>query len=146
VKTVARFPDLTSAQLAQSMLEAAGIPCSIPDEHSAGLDWRLTGGLGGVRLQVPPEHAEAAVQLLERDAAIDDAELEKLAECGPPLSDRDFCPACGSPSVASAPSRRRAKALTMLFAPALLVAGPLLAADRPKLVCSTCGHVWRPRP
>jgi ribosomal protein S27AE len=142
--TVGNYPDLASAQLAQSLLEAEGIPSSIPDQHLAGLDWRLTGGLGGVRLQVAPELAEAAIALLAQTPDFEDSELDQLAEDSAPPSDHDACPSCGSSSVASEASRRRAKALTMLFFPVLLLVWPFLAATTRRLQCSTCGHTWRP--
>ena len=46
--TVGNFPDLVSAQLAQSVLRERGIATLIPDEYLAGVDWQLHlyGGVG----------------------------------------------------------------------------------------------------
>ena len=143
MKTVGSFPDLASARMAQAMLEAEGIPSAIPDEHVAGLDGRISETLGGVRLQVPPEHAEAAAILLEQSANIDPAELERLAVGDDQAPEVEKCPTCGSSSVAPVRSGR-AKALAMLFWPVLLLALPFLVASRGKWRCSSCGHAWRP--
>jgi len=143
MKTVGNFPDLVSARLAQAMLEGEGIPSTIPDEHLAGLDWRMSGALGGVRLQVSDEHAEAAAALLEQGTMVDSAELDRLAVGNDQVPDTEICPSCGSSSIGPARPRRRAKALTMLFFPFLLLA-PFLAASRRKQICSACGHTWRP--
>jgi len=145
LKTVGNFPDLPSAQVAQSRLESEGIPSTIPDAAVAGLDWRLGSGLGGVRLQVAPEHAEAAAALLDQSVGVDPDELDRLAEAAVPGSDRDTCPACGSESIGPVPGKRRAKVMTMLFPPILLVIWPFLAFARRRLLCSTCGHTWHPR-
>jgi hypothetical protein len=63
--TVARFTDPATAGLAQSRLEAAGIPSFLADEFTMGLAWHLNVALGGIRLQVAPEHADDVRLLLE---------------------------------------------------------------------------------
>lgn len=144
MKTVGNFPDLASARVAQSLLESDGIPSTIPDAAVAGLDWRLGSGLGGVRLQVAAENAEAAAAVLDQSAGVDPAELDRLAEAAEPPSDRDTCPACGSEAIGPEPRKRRAKALTILFPPVLLVTWPFMAFARRSLLCSACGHRWHP--
>src|SRR5258708_1768584 len=109
------------------MLEAEGIPAAIPDQHLAGLDWRMGNALGGIRLQVAPEHAEAATAVLGQAEPVDPSELDRLANATEPPTDKDVCPSCGSRAIAAERSRRRAKALTMLFFPFLLLLWPLLA-------------------
>src|SRR5437763_15735580 len=64
VETIASYPDLISAQLAQSLLEAEGIDTSIPDENFAGIDWQWSTALNGIRLQVAPYDIESAMALL----------------------------------------------------------------------------------
>jgi hypothetical protein len=144
METIANFPDLASAQVAQSFLEAEGIPSLIPDQFLAGLDWRMCGGIGGVRLQVPPEHVEAAVALLSEMPAFDQAELERLADDASPLDVQETCPACGSSEIMPDASRRRSKALGMLLEPMSIFALALGATRNQKMRCSTCGHTWCP--
>ncbi|MBK7189978.1 MAG: DUF2007 domain-containing protein [bacterium] len=63
--TVDRFSDPATAGLAQSRLEAADIPSFLSDEVTMGLAWHWNMALGGIQLQVPPEHAHEARLLLE---------------------------------------------------------------------------------
>ena len=60
--TVARCGDWQEAQLLKLRLEAAGIPVLLPDEMNM-YDGLLVF-MGGIRVQVPDEHAEAAKALL----------------------------------------------------------------------------------
>jgi len=62
--TVETFSSAWEAQLARAALEAEGIDAVIADEHFLGLYGALTSTLGGVRLQVRPEDAGRAADLL----------------------------------------------------------------------------------
>ena len=62
--TVETFSSSWEAQLARACLEAEGIHSVIADEHFHRLYSALTSTLGGVRLQVRPEDAERAADLL----------------------------------------------------------------------------------
>ena len=62
--TVETFSSPWEAQLARAALEAEGIDAVIADEHFLGLYGALTSTLGGVRLQVRPEDAVRAGDLL----------------------------------------------------------------------------------
>jgi hypothetical protein len=60
--TVAHFIDLLGAQVAMTVLRSAGIQCSLRNEHVATLG---LSGLG-VDVQVDPEDAAAAQEILEQ--------------------------------------------------------------------------------
>ncbi len=62
--TVETFSSSWEAQLARACLEAEGVHSVIADEHFHRLYRALTSTLGGVRLQVRPEDAERAAELL----------------------------------------------------------------------------------
>jgi hypothetical protein len=62
--TVETFSSPWEAQLARACLEAEGIEAMIADEHFFRLYGALSSTLGGVRLQVRPEHAGRAAELL----------------------------------------------------------------------------------
>lgn len=62
--TVETFSSSWEAQLARACLEAEGIHSIIADEHFHRLYSALTSTLGGVRLQVRPEDADTATELL----------------------------------------------------------------------------------
>lgn len=63
--TLARYSDPATAGLARSRLEAAGIPAFLADEATMGLAWHWNPAVGGIRLQIAPEHAEEARLLLD---------------------------------------------------------------------------------
>jgi hypothetical protein len=137
-QTIANFPDLISAQLAQSLLEAGEIASDIPDEGIAGIDWRMATALHGIRLQVAPEDVEAATALLANGGNIEPLDAgDSVGNEREGLADR--CPACGSSSIGSAPWKRRLKAVSLLV-PILILAWPLLVLVRPPLACLSCGQ------
>lgn len=62
--TIAAYAYLADACLSRVLLEGAGIPCFLENESLIGIHALYSGALGGVRLQVPEESAEAALLLL----------------------------------------------------------------------------------
>jgi hypothetical protein len=62
--TVAAFPDAPQAQLAKERLELEGILAFVADAVTAGVMPFLTSATGGVRVQVKPEDAERAREVL----------------------------------------------------------------------------------
>ncbi len=62
--TLETFSSPWEAQLARACLEAEGIEAVVADEHFFRLYGALSNTLGGVRLQVRPEHAGRAAELL----------------------------------------------------------------------------------
>jgi predicted RNA-binding Zn-ribbon protein involved in translation (DUF1610 family) len=129
METIANYPDLISAQLAQSLLEAEGIMSTIPEETIAGLDWRWSTALQGIRLQVADEDAEAARALL--------LEREQIENQQPV----DVCPKCGSADITQSQWKRKFKAVS-IFVPVLIVLWPLFMWIEAKMHCTACGHRW----
>lgn len=64
--TIRSFPDVMQAWLAKSGLESAGIECYLVDDNMVRLDWGISIVLGGVKLRVKPEDAEAALVFLDQ--------------------------------------------------------------------------------
>ena len=62
--TVGTFSSSWEAQLARACLEAEGVHSVIADEHFHRLYSALSSTLGGVRLQVRPEDADRAAEML----------------------------------------------------------------------------------
>src|SRR5436309_1960777 len=62
--TLETFSSPWEAQLARACLEAEGIEAVVADEHFFRLYGALSNTLGGVRLQVRPEAAGRAAELL----------------------------------------------------------------------------------
>ena len=64
--TIRSFPDVMQAWLARSGLESAGIECYLVDDNMVRLDWGISIVLGGVKLRVKSEDAEAALVFLDQ--------------------------------------------------------------------------------
>jgi len=75
--TIRSFPDVMQAWLAKSSLESAGIECYLVDDNMVRLDWGISIVLGGVKLRVKPEDAEAALVFLDQPV------LEELGDDNP---------------------------------------------------------------
>ena len=139
MKTVVSYPDLISAQLAQSLLSAEGIDSTIPEENFAGIDWRWSTALQGIRLQVDDGDADSALALLSLRPGLLPDEYEAEVHTA---DEQQRCPQCGSDLMGSQRWRRRGKALTMLV-PVLLFVWPLILAFGPRYECTQCGRLWR---
>jgi hypothetical protein len=63
--TIRQFRDLPEALLAKSVLDSAGIECSLGDDNLIRMDWLWSNLLGGIKLRVRQEDALVAAQLLE---------------------------------------------------------------------------------
>ena len=66
--TVRRYRDLAEAYMGRSLLESAGIPAWIADEHLVRTDWFYSNLVGGMRLQVDEREEAAAREILEEGA------------------------------------------------------------------------------
>jgi hypothetical protein len=64
--TIRQFRDLPEALFAKGSLESAGIDCALVDDNMVRLDWFISNLLGGVKLQVRPEVAALAEEILEQ--------------------------------------------------------------------------------
>lgn len=111
---MARFATPFEARVAKNRLEAEGIPAFLGDEESVGNLWHLGMALGGVKLLVPDDHIQKAMELLttlpeeemsEADGDSDKAEADSEAiqeawicpQCGNRVTaDQGFCISCGS--------------------------------------------------
>jgi hypothetical protein len=61
MEVITTFPTRVEADLARIELEAAGIPCVV-----VGVEAAMDGGIAGVRLLVPEDRVERALEILER--------------------------------------------------------------------------------
>lgn len=120
--TVALEP--SQAQPLVAALRAAGIEAYIQNEHLTSVLPGLRVALGGMPIYVRDDQREAAEAFLQR---ADEAPVpvEALA-----------CPACGGPT------QLRRNRLVTAAANAVSLTG--FAVRRPKRVCRSCGHSWRP--
>ena len=130
---VASFLEVHSAYAAQSALRAAGIEATLPDEHYAAMRWDHALALGGIRVCVPADQAEAARELV---AGIDPAEVEAAAGASDPAEVR--CPACGSTDL-----KRIMRGRIPTLIGYLLLGLPTLLVRR-RTCCRSCGNEYTP--
>jgi hypothetical protein len=64
--TIRRYRDLSEALVARAVVESSGIFCFLKDENLVRLDWQVSNFIGGIRLQVAAEDAEAAEAILSQ--------------------------------------------------------------------------------
>ncbi|NNG14792.1 MAG: hypothetical protein HKM22_06485 [Gammaproteobacteria bacterium] len=64
---IARFDSMPEAHIAMGRLEAEGIEAWLADEHLVQTDWLYSIAVGGIKLQVRPEHAQRALEILNTD-------------------------------------------------------------------------------
>lgn len=125
--TLATFSTPEEAHLFRARLEAGGIPAFVQDECLVQMDWLYSNAVGGVRVQVADEDAEAARAFLADD----------LPE-GAPVE--VACPKCGSDQTAPDERPRR-----FAFLAILLLGLPLLFG-RHRWRCRACHHAWTAEP
>ena len=115
--TVGNYVLLYEAELAQSVLDDAGIESVLLDDNVGRmLPWIVVGGF---KVQVNPEDAEAARGLLTASFP---------AENAPPFS----CPNCNSPEIVFGESAGSAPSLP---AP--------VEVEETCWECQSCGHRWK---
>jgi hypothetical protein len=64
--TIRSFRDLPDALLAKGSLESAGIESFLVDDNVVRMDWFWSNLMGGIKLEVDPEDAEAANEILDQ--------------------------------------------------------------------------------
>jgi hypothetical protein len=91
--TIRRFRDLPEALLAKGSLESAGIECELIDDNLVRLDWFWSNGVGGVKLQVSPDDADSANEILNQPIP-ESFDVEGMGNYEQPR-----CPKCGSVNI-----------------------------------------------
>lgn len=128
--TIRRFRDLSEAVVARGVVESAGIFCFLRDENMVRLDWQISNMIGGLRLQVSEQDAEAALAILSEPAP------EIIPVEGQPDYEQPRCPRCNSIDIHFEGSDRRS-ALASLY----LFSLPTPLGQKFWL-CDNCGCRW----
>jgi hypothetical protein len=139
IVTLWRYRDLPEAWVAKSKLDSENVWCFLADEEIVRLDWFLSNAVGGVRLQVPDDQVQIAMDLLAEEIPASFSADGIGEEYRQPE-----CPLCGSRDVSETTNKKLALAvLGVLQMPMLL---PLLAAAplwlRKSWQCEDCRHGW----
>jgi hypothetical protein len=125
--TIAAYTFPYEAQIARAKLDSEGIPAFVADEQTINMQWLYSNALGGVRLQVPEQFAQQALDILAEDYSEDLA-----AEKG---IDSVMCSQCGSSETEPYQIGKRWAFLVFLG-----LDFPLYPVQS-TFKCKTCGHV-----
>jgi hypothetical protein len=128
--TLRQYRDLSEAIVARGVVESAGIFCVLKDENFVRLDWQMSNLIGGIRLQVPSDDAEAALAVLSQPIP------ESIAVAEEPEFSQPRCPRCNSVDVSWERQGRKA-ALISLY----LFSLPLPRGGE-SWHCNACGIRW----
>jgi DNA-directed RNA polymerase subunit M/transcription elongation factor TFIIS len=126
-----QFRDLPEALLAKSFLESAGVESFLIDETTIRMDWLWSNLLGGVKLCVNREDADAAAHILNQEIP------EKFSVEGAEDFEQPRCPQCQSLDISFEESDKRVAYAGMLFV------GFPIPLQRRRWKCQSCGYIWR---
>ncbi len=124
--TIATRYSLDETLLLRSHLEGSGIPAFIPDEFMAQNAWTWITAIGGIRIQVPPEHEEAARELIASGNVSASNAVSTV-----------HCPYCDSASVAQNDLGKR----MALFS--IIIFSLPLPFGRNNYICKSCGKKFK---
>jgi hypothetical protein len=126
---VAAFSQNTELPIVETQLNAMGIRYHLLGENTVAINPLLSGAIGGVRLMVHPEDAEAAAEIVQ-ELRREQAEAYALAE--------RTCPQCQSENGTAV---RRPFIVGLL---AVLTLGVFSwVYPWPRHSCPDCGYKWR---
>ena len=127
---VRRFRDLPEALLAKGGLESAGIECYLADDNMVRMDWFISNLLGGAKLLVNREDAEAATAILDEPTP-ELLDVEGIGEYQQPR-----CPECQSLDVNFEQLNRKVAYTTAWL-------GVPVPLHTTAWTCRSCGHRWQ---
>jgi Putative prokaryotic signal transducing protein len=126
--SIRRFRDLHEALVAKGSLESSGIECFLADDNMIRMDWFISNLLGGIKLAVNQEDAEAAIAILDEPMP-ETLEVDGVGEYQQPR-----CPECRSLDV-------NFEQLSKIAYPSAWLGLPIPLHDK-AWTCRSCGHKW----
>ena len=130
--TLRQYRDLPEALLAKGFLASAGLESFLIDETTIRMDWLWSNLLGGVKLCVNQQDADAAAQILSQEIP------ERFTAEGPGDFEQPRCPQCQSLHISFEDLDKRIAYAGMLFV------GFPIPLHRQRWKCQSCGYVWPP--
>jgi hypothetical protein len=127
--TMRQFRDLPEALLAKGSLESAGIQSYLVDDNMIRMDWFISNLLGGIKLKVRPEDAEAASEILNQPIP------ETLDVEGVGSFEQPKCPRCESLDVSYGE-------LNKFVSYGTAYVGIPIPVYKKGWTCHGCGHEW----
>lgn len=128
--TIRKFRDLPEALLAKGVLDSTGTECFLADDNLVRLNWFLSNAIGGIKLRVDLEGAEAALEVLQQPIP-ESFEVEGVGEYPQPR-----CSKCRSVNVTF-------EGLNKPIAYATAYFGFPLPIRRNSWKCEACGCRWK---
>jgi len=128
--TLRRFRDLPEALLAKAGLESAGIKAYLADDNMIRMDWFISNGLGGIKLNVHREDAEAADEIL-RQPIPDAVDVDGVGHYEQPK-----CPRCLSLDITF-------QELNKFFSYGSAFVGVPIPIHHKAWICHSCGNEWQ---
>jgi len=125
------FTSVHEAELARSVLEAAGIEAVLADDHLVSMTWTYSNAVGGVKVMVPEDRLDEARSLLQSQAVVMDRPPATDSEAADAIS--DACQQCGNHEFES---RLQGKSFAIL---SWLTLGVPLGLPRRRRYCRRCG-------
>jgi hypothetical protein len=132
IVTLWAYRDLPEALIAQGKLQAEGVESFLADENIVRMDWFWSNLIGGVKLQVAAQDAEAALAILGEEIPAGFTAEEVGEDYRQPA-----CPKCGSLDVGFETINKEV-ALAALYAFSLPV--PI---TKNSWKCDSCGARWQ---
>jgi len=126
--TIHQFRDLPEAMLAHGALSSAGIESYLIDDNMVRTDWFISNLLGGVKLRVRTEDAEAAREILAQPVP-DQFDVEGVGQFEQPR-----CPRCTSLNITDPGLNKPVSYASMFFVPI-----PISSSE---WKCEDCGNRW----
>jgi len=124
-----QFRDLPEALLAKGSLNSAGIEAFLADDNTVRVDWLWSNLLGGIKLLVDAENAEAANEILSQPIP-DSFDVDDVEDYQQPR-----CPQCQSLDVSF-------EELYKPIAYGSLIVGLPFPVHRKGWICQSCRHTW----
>jgi hypothetical protein len=131
--TLRQFRDLPEALLAKGSLESAGIQAYLVDDNMIRMDWFISNLLGGIKLKVRPEDAEAATEILNQPIP-EILEVEGVGSVEQPK-----CPQCQSLDV-TYQEMNKGVSYTAAYV------GVPIPVYKKGWICHACGNNWEEEP
>lgn len=129
--TVRRYLDVSEAYVGRSLLESAGIPAWIADEHLVQMNWFYSNLVGGLRLQVDESDETAAREILKEAAP------KTIAYGKDEVYIQPTCPKCGPDEISLGNGTESGRSLVALYVLSIPVP-PREAVWH----CEACGTQW----
>jgi hypothetical protein len=127
--TLRQFRDLPEALLAKGSLESAGIQAYLVDDNMIRMDWFISNLLGGIKLKVSVEDAEAANEILNQPIP-ESVDVEGIGEYEQPK-----CPLCESLDITF-------QELNKFLSFGSAYVGVPIPVHQKAWTCHACGNEW----